>query len=45
MSFDLCPNHLGVDVSCLIEELDPMLENFVEDLQNGVFVVQLGYDL
>jgi hypothetical protein len=22
-----------------------MLENFVEDLQNGVFVVQLGYDL
>ncbi len=45
MSFDLCPNHLDIDVPCLIEELDPMLENFVEELQNGVFVVQLGYEL
>jgi len=45
MSFDLCPNHLDIDVPCLIEELDPMLENFVEELQNSVFVVQLGYEL
>ncbi len=36
---------LDIDVPCLIEELDPMLENLVEELQNGVFVVQLGYEL
>jgi hypothetical protein len=45
MRFNLCPNHLDIDVPCLIEELDPILENFGEELQNGVFVVQLGYEL
>lgn len=45
MNFDLCLNHSDIDVPCLIEELEPMLENFGEELQNGVFVVQLGYEL